>query len=533
MKKALSIGLLLIFNFMSLPLAGYALDESGGEIKLVVGEVTIMPVNNPTRIVIGNPDIADVSDVAKNEMTIVPKAPGTTNMVLWDNFGEQSYEVRVIAENMDAVKRRIDILIGRLNLPQVYTQIAEDEGKVLLLGRVKAPADRERIATALGPLKDKTTDLIVVKEEEAVVNIDVQVLELSKDATSTLGFTWPGAITLTDVSAATTTATTGLEKVFRVSQFTRTAFNVTLDALVQEGKVNILSRPRLSCQSGKEAELLVGGEKPIFTTTVAATTGASGTSIEYKEYGIKLKIKPTVTDDKKVKLALNVEVSEVGTVDTIGTTSTGEVTAKAYPLTKRNASTELLLNDGQTMAIGGLMKQKTEEAVRKTAWAGDLPIVGALFRQKTTKVGGGIGERGNTELFITLTPTVSSEEKKAPEVKKEITPKISSSGASDISGNTLGPKALYATIIQKRILENMIYPSLAKEAGFQGELKLSLLLSYRGELLEARLKESSGYKILDDQAVNVAKGIATYPPFPSSIEQKELWIDVPIAYQLD
>lgn len=539
MKKTRLIIFLLALNLIAFPLAAYALDEAGEELKLFVGEIKILSVNNPTRIVIANPDVADVSDVTKDEITITPKAAGTTSLVFWDSFGEQSYQVKVLPENMDGIKSRIDNLLGKLNLPDVYSQIAEEEGKVLLLGRVKSPQDRERISTAIGELKAKTTDLILLKEEEAVVNIDVQVLELNKDATNTLGFTWPGAINLIEKgSPGISDAGTKFSTIFKVLNLQRGTssgsdpFTFKLDALIQEGKARVLSRPRLSCQSGKEAELLVGGEKPIFTTTVAATTGAQGTSVEYKEFGIKLKIKPTViSEEKKIKLALNVEVSEVGTAETIGSSTT--TTAKAYPLTKRTASTELFLNDGQTMAIGGLMKQKSEEDIRKTPWLGDVPILGLAFRKKTSKVGGGQGERGNVELFIILTPTIVSEEKQASEDKKEIKPKISPSSTGNLSENLPESMAGYAQVIQKRILENLTYPPLAKEAGFQGTVRLSLHLSYQGELLEAKVKESSKYKIFDDQAVNVAKGIVSYPPFPSSIEQKELWIDVPISYQLD
>jgi len=537
MKKGLLIIFLLVLNLIAIPLVDYALDETGEELKLFVGEIKIVPVNNPSRIVITNPNIADVTDVTKDEITITPKAPGTTNMVFWDNFGEQSYQVRVLPENMNEIKRRIDNLLGKLNLPEVYTQIAEEEGKVLLLGRVKSPQDRERISTAVGALKDKITDLVLLKEEEAVVSIDVQVLELDRDATNTLGLTNPlsstSGITLTEIgSPGIATVGTKWSTLFKVLNLKRDAFTWTLYALVQEGKARILSRPRLSCQSGKEAELLVGGEKPIFTTSVAATTGTTGTNVEYKEFGIKLKIKPTVTEEKRIKLALNVEVSEVGAVEFIGLTA--QRTAQAYPLTKRNASTELLLKDGQTMAIGGLMKQKNEEDVTKTPWLGDVPVLGMFFRKKVSKTGGGSGERSNVELFITLTPTIVSEEKEVSEGKKEeIKPTISSSTPSDISKNVPESISAYASIIQKRILDNLTYPSLAREAGFQGTVKLSLHLSYQGELLEAKVKQSSGYKIFDDQSVNVAKGIVSYPPFPSSIKQKELWIDVPIAYQLD
>lgn len=536
MKKVWLIIFLLALNLIAFPLMDYALDETREELKLFMGEIKIVPVNNPSRIVITNPNIADVTDVTKDEITLIPKAAGTTSLIFWDNFGEQSYLLKVLPENMSEIKHRIDNLLEKLNLPEVYTQIVEEEGKVLLLGRVKSPQDRERISTAMGALKDKITDLILLKEEEAVVNIDVQVLELDKDATNTLGLTNPlsttSGITLTEIgSPGILAAGAKWSTLFKVLNLKRDAFTWTLYALVQEGKARVLSRPRLSCQSGKEAELLVGGEKPIFTTSVAATTGTTGTNVDYKEFGIKLKIKPTVTEEKKIKLALNVEVSEVGAVEFIGLSA--QRTAQAYPLTKRNASTELILTDGGIMAIGGLMKQKNEEDVTKTPGLGDIPILGIFFRKKVTQVGGGQGARGNVELFITLTPTIVSEEKKTSEERKEIRTKITPPAISSVSGNLPEPIAEYAKMLQKRILENLTYPSLAREAGFQGTVKLGLHLSYRGELLEARVKESSGYKIFDDQAINAAKGIVSYPPFPSSIKQKELWIDVPIAYQLD
>jgi len=550
MKKIFLITFLIIASFVILPLKDYALDEVGEELKVYIGEVKVLSVSTPTRIVIGNPEIVDVTNVTKSEVTLSPKAQGITTLVVWDNFGEHSYRVNVLAERMQDVKRRVDNLLEKLNLPGVYTQAVDEEGKVLLLGEVKTSPDRERISTVLGPLKDKTVDLILVKEEEAVVDIDVEVLELSKDATNTLGFTWPitSTIDFTEKgSPGIATAGTKWSTLFKVLNIQRDAFSWTLDALVQEGKARILSRPRLACQSGKEAELMVGGEKPTFATytTEGGTTGAN---IEYKEYGIKLKIKPTVTEEKRIKVALNVEVSEVGSVATFGTVG------QAYPLKKRNASTEVFLNDGQTLAIGGLIKQKFEEDIEKTPGLGDIPILGIFFRKKTTTIGGGKGERGDTELFITLTPTiVSKKEEVAGEKKKEIKsalvaptvsatpsvsevpPPVASPVAPPIKEVTpkSAPLQNYISIVQRRILDNLSYPDSAKEAGFQGVVKLGLRISYSGELLDVSVKSSSGYSILDDNAVSVARGISPYPPFPPSIDQKEISIEIPIVYRLD
>ncbi len=530
MRKIFLITSLMIAGFLVFPADNYALNEAASpaqeELELYMGEVKIIPVSQPRRIAIGNPSIADVINVTTSEITLAPKSAGVTTLVFWDNFGEQSYRVKVFAEDMQEIKRRVDNILSSLNLSGVYTKAVDEENKVILMGNVKTPQERERINTALGTLKDKIVDLLVIKEEEAVVDIDVQVLELSKDATDTLGFTWPGSIALTE-SGSPAIAGTTWSKIFRVVNETRAAFTLKLDALIQEGKARVLSRPRLACQSGKEAQLLVGGEKPIFTTSTSEG-GSTSSTVEYKEYGIKLKIRPTVNEEKRIKLGVDVEVSEVGTAETIG--SATETTARAYPLTKRSASTELYINDGQTIAIGGLIKQKTEEDLRKVPWLADVPVLGLFFRQKVTKLGGGQGERGNTELFIALTPTIVSEKKELAQAEKQIKPEIVSPA---IVEDTSTPATGYARLVQKRILENLTYPRPAKEAGFQGTVRLKLRLSYRGELLEAMVKDSSGYQVLDDNAVSAAKNISPYPPFPSSIDQQELWIEVPIIYRLD
>ncbi len=494
--------------------------------KLIVGETRAISVRTPSRVVIGNPAVADIAEVTNSEITVSAKAAGTTTLVFWDVFGEQSVKIRVVVEDMSEIKWRVDNILSSLNLSEVYTKAVDEENKVILMGNVKTPQERERINTALGTLKDKIVDLLVVKEEEAVVDIDVQVLELSKDATDTLGFTWPGSITLTESGSPALTGTTW-SKIFRVVNETRAAFTLKLDALIQEGKARVLSRPRLACQSGKEAQLLVGGEKPIFTTSTTEG-GTTSSTVLYKEYGIKLKIRPTVNEEQRIKLGVDVEVSEVGTAETIG--SATAPSGRAYPLTKRTASTELYINDGETIAIGGLIKQKTEEDLRKVPWLADVPVLGLFFRQRVTKLGGGQGERGNTELFITLTPTIVSEKKELAQAEKQIRPEIVSPA---IVEDTSTPAIGYARLIQKRILENLTYPRPAKEAGFQGAVRLKLRLSYRGELLEAMVKDSSGYQLLDDNALSAAKIISPYPPFPSSIDQQELWIEVPIVYRLD
>lgn len=549
-KKFLVIALsLIIIPLVISSFSDLVLSQTSTELKLVLGENRIIPISNPTRVVVGNPAVADVAGITKNEMTVVAKGVGRTTLVFWDNFGEQSYDVKVFAEDINDVKRRVDNVLEKLDLPEVYTQANEDEGKIFLLGRVKNAQDKERIKITLGDsLIKKTVDLIQVKEEGSIIDIDVLVFEIDKDSENELGLVWPTSATFTEPSGRWPTLANVPDAIFRVSNWiqgtagtggaiTYVPLQVTINALAAEGKAEILSRPRLACQSGKEAELLVGGEVPIFTTNVASA-GGEGTSVEYKEYGIKLNIKPTVSDDKRIKLGLKVEISEIGAAQVIGTTA--DPTAKAYPLTKRNVSTELFLDNGQTLAIGGLIKRKDETDTKKVPFFGDIPILGAAFRNKDSKTGGGSGQRGNSELFVTLTPKIVSEDKPAKVPEKHQEAKAEDSIGVSQAPNTeainplpapAGPIGGYAMLVQKRIAENIAYPASAKGTGFHGTVILNLDLSYTGDILGSSIKNSSGYDVLDEHALSVAREIAPYPPFPPSIEDKELHIEIPVTYR--
>ena len=546
-----------------LPFKGYSTGLTDDEMKLYVGQAKAISVSSPKRIAIGNPLIADVADISKLEFTINPKVAENTTLIVWDNSGEKSYRINVLAEDTSLIKHRVDNMLSALDLPGVYTKAEDEEDKVLLLGSVKNAKDKDKIALALAPVKSKIMDLIAVKEEEAVIEIDVQVIELNRGYQDTLGFTWPGSINLTEVgSHGISAAGTTWGKLFKVADETRAAFTLKLDALIQEGKARILSRPRLSCQSGKEAKLVVGGEVPVLSgtptpssTTPGAVGATTSASVTYKEYGVILNIKPTLEESGRIHLNLNVEVSEVG--DTVSTSY-----ALAYTMTKRTADTELFLDDGQTMGLGGLIKKKSKEELKRVPWLSDIPVLGAFFRQRTTQQGwkSDTDKINDTELFITLTPHLVIQEKPQKELKSLPVdlPAVSSDNLKDsalkslkmervlrelksmpvdfpiASGDDLkDPFLRYSQIVQKRILGGFSYPEAAKKAGFQGTVKLSLKLSPQGDLLDAKIKETSGYRILNDAALKTAQATSPYPPFPPEIKEKEIWMDIPIIYQLN
>jgi pilus assembly protein CpaC len=548
-----------VFSFLLLnPATVPAQEPENSADALIVykDEIKTVATNTPTRVVIGNPVVADVVSVGAKEIVVAGKSAGMTNLFWWDSNGERSVRIKVLTEEMAYFKTRIDDLLTQMNFPNVTTKPADAEGKVLLTGSVKTAADLTQLMTALGDLAKKTVNLISVAEEEATVELDVEVLEVDQDGTKQLGLQWPGSLELAEPAAFDKTLAKTPDSLFHVSKWTHGTLTAKIDFLVSEGKARILSRPKLACQSGKEAELMVGGETPILTTQVVSggATSASGTQVEYKEYGIKLKMAPVVTVDGRIKLVLKVEVSDLAeSAMTLG--GAGSVSAVAYPLIKRNTSTQLVLNDNQTLAISGLIKQQTSEDVRKTPFLGDLPIIGALFRHRDIKHGKGSGSRGDTELVVMVTPKILKSEA-APGVQSGASEGTAGAGKNQASGSakpaagTRGePPDLmqppqsedagrgaafgdYTRQVADYISGRLVYPSMAKLSKIEGTVTLDLHVSSTGDLLETKVSKSSGYAVLDADALSTSKDISPYPGFPDAIGEKDIWIQVPISYKL-
>ena len=91
----------------------------------------------------------------------------------------------------------------------------------------------------------------------------------------------------------------------------------------------------------------------------------------------------------------------------------------------------------------------------------------------------------------------------------------------------------YILEVQKTIFRSLDYPRLAQEAGWQGAVKIKLHINSEGELLDVKISESSGYLSFDNNVLKIAESLSPYPPFPSYIELKDLWIDIPIVYEID
>jgi general secretion pathway protein D len=172
---------------------------------------------------------------------------------------------------------------------------------------------------------------------------------------------------------------------------------VALRALRSDASVNILSTPQLLASDNKEAEIVVGENRPFPTGQSETTGGTVLTKIERKDVGITLRLTPQILEDDVVRLDLFQEISTVAeeVSQEVGDVAVGPTTRK------RSATTTVIVHDQQTIVIGGLIRDNLITGQRKIPLLGDIPLLGWLFKFKSVR-------SEKTNLLIFLTPYIIS-----------------------------------------------------------------------------------------------------------------------------
>lgn len=168
----------------------------------------------------------------------------------------------------------------------------------------------------------------------------------------------------------------------------------TLKALATKTKTEVLSRPSIMARNNQESTITIGSEQPYVTNSVTSDNGGVTNTVQYEDIGIILTVTPHISGDGMVELEVAPEISTVLT-ETVKISDSVE----ASTFGKRSAETRVIVPDGQTVVIGGLMDDKEEETIKKVPLLGDVPLLGRLFRRTTVK-------KSRTELLIFLTPHV-------------------------------------------------------------------------------------------------------------------------------
>lgn len=279
---------------------------------------------------------------------------------------------------------------------------------VLLSGEVPNKAQKKRIQSVVSALGLSVVNMIKVTGPQQV-KLSVRIAEVVKgnpfrsgiaarDKKDRYGIFPPGnlgtaASFLLNVDQVTAGTPAGM--VFPHSDGFQIGLNPregnlfgVLSLLEGNNLARVLAKPELIVQAGETAEFLVGGEVPI-----PVAQNENTITVEYKEFGVRLKFSPIITESGEIQMTVAPEVSNI---DPYAGVATGGIEVPGFR--SRKAATTVTLAEGQSFVIGGLLQDNISTNVKKIPLLGDIPILGALFRSTSY-------EKDQTELAILVTPT--------------------------------------------------------------------------------------------------------------------------------
>lgn len=356
-------------------------------------------------VFVADPKIAEVRPASAASLFVFGVAAGHTTVAALDSGGHiiAQYDVTVQPSAFGAMQAQS--MISRL-VAGSRVKVEPQAKGMLLSGAVGSAADAaQAVAIARGYLGDtQTVENQISITSPIQVTLRVRVAEISREVIRNLGVNWQNlssigriglvpALTFNINSNAlscgvSTGGSNGGQTICPGSNF-----NGVIDALAQDNLARILAEPNLTVMSGQSASFLVGGQFPI-----PIEQQNNAISIEYKSFGVSLTFLPTVYSDGRINLHVAPEVSKLSNQNAVQIAA-GSSTLVVPSLTVSRAETTVELGSGQTFAIAGLLQTEHTQGNSGLPIAGDIPVLGSLFRDNSF-------DKKETELVIVVTPFI-------------------------------------------------------------------------------------------------------------------------------
>jgi pilus assembly protein CpaC len=340
-----------------------------------------------TKIVVAQPDIAEVVATTDRSFYVRGVTPGATNLLVY-GAGGRLMEVIDVNVGFDGALLQRDIAAALPN-EDIHVQ---NLGQGLLLTGVASTTSVAAKALAMAEkfAPDSASSNLIVKASQEVV-LEVRVMEAARSALQDIGFS--GSITSRNTVANWGSGLIGNTPANGVVAWTNhlgsVTVNANIEALEEKGVVRTLAKPNLVAVSGGKASFLAGGEFPY-----PVPQQLNEITIQFREYGVKLNFAPIVQDNGLVRLGVNPEVSQLDQANAI------KINGVQVPgLITRKADTTVEMKDGDSLAIGGLFQHSYTNDLRQFPVLGSIPVLGTLFRSARWN-------RNETELVIIVTPHV-------------------------------------------------------------------------------------------------------------------------------
>jgi pilus assembly protein CpaC len=341
------------------------------------------------------------------------KGPGRTTLMVWETGEEPvQYEIEVAKDTSEWESFRKQILENAAGSPVDVTGSGDT---IVLTGSVRSAEESKRLA-GIAQTRAKTVInlleapaaaeprqiLLQVKfaavDRVALTQIGFNLFSANDKvlgATSTQQFSQPRFGQFQVQNGELPSSTVNFSDLLNLFAF-RPDINIglTIKALQQRNLLEILAEPNLITLEGKDASFLAGGSFPFPTITTTPTGGATApvVTVQFKPFGVKLDFTPTVTAQGSIQLKVAPEVSSLD--------FSNAVTLQGFTipaLSQRRAETEVVLKDGESFAIAGLIDNRVVESMNKVPGLANLPVLGKLFRSRST-------QKSNDELLVVITP---------------------------------------------------------------------------------------------------------------------------------
>ncbi len=424
-------------NRVTVSVSGETLDHNN--INLDFGHAITLKFDSPAlRISVADPKVADVTMVSPSEAILVGKAIGTTNLVYWGRSGETRAMHATVKLDLAPLRNSLALALPAEKGIEVHSA----SGAVLLTGSVSdtiaadtaltlAEAYIANMGRLLGGSAGNSTAISINSPSGTtssppggsgspggpsgsspgarIVNslkisapqqvmLEVKIAEVSKTLLEQLGLTLQGANgTGNAIKWGIMSDVLGGNAAIAGLLFNNGKNLIDLDAQKRDGLVKILAEPNIVAMSGQQGSFLAGGR--LFIPVTQPGVSGSTTTLAEREVGIGLKFLPTVLDNGRINLMVAPEVSEIAK-EGVALVATANGAASLLPfITTRRVSTTVQLRDGQSIVIGGLIKNNVSQTVRAIPILGELPILGPLFRSSEFA-------SDKTELVVAVSATI-------------------------------------------------------------------------------------------------------------------------------
>lgn len=397
--------------------------ELAPTMQLAEGKSSIVRLQHPaSRVAVGDARIADVILLNPKELYMLGRTVGTTNLILWQKTGDTIIADLTVSTDVVTLQEGVDKLTGQKGMVKV-TPAADS---IMLSGVVPDVVVADHVLqlanafvmrsrpTGTGPgaastgntggggagqgeagISVKIINMMTIAAPQQVM-LEVKVAEVSKSLVDQLGASIGASHAIGNWTY------TLLSNLLTGNPSLLDAFNkrngnfLTIDAQKRDGLVKVLAEPNVMAISGQEASFLAGGR--IYIPVASAPEGGfTRITLEEKEFGVAVRFTPTVLADGRINLKVAPEVSELNK-EGVGISAGGVNGVAILPsFTTRRASTVVQLYDGQSFAIGGLIKNNSTTNIKAVPVLGEVPVLGALFRSNDF-------QNDRTELVFVITP---------------------------------------------------------------------------------------------------------------------------------